>query len=107
MSRKITVGKFEDFILECVNNMKIGESVEFTKEDKEKTLEKGESFADLTKIVLSKIDDERFNITVKGKKFDKEDREFPNLGFNEVIKKLLKLEKEEFKELTHFFASKN
>lgn len=107
MSRKITKEKLEDFILQCINNLEVGESIEFTREDKNKTLEKGESFSDLTKIILSKIDDERFTITVKEKKVDKEDRVFPNLGFDEVIKKLLKLEKEKFGDLTHFFVSKN
>lgn len=106
MSKKITVGKFEEFILECVNRMSVGEKVEFTKEDKEKTLNEGKSFEKLTKIILSKIDEDRFTILVKGKKESKEDREFSNLGFNEVIKRLMELEKNEFGDVAHFFASK-
>lgn len=106
MSKKITVEKFKEFILERVNRMDVGEKVEFTKEDKEKTLNEGKSFEKLTKIILSKIDKDRFTILVKGKKESKEDREFSNLDFNEVIKRLMELEKSEFGNVTHFFASK-
>ena len=78
MSKKITVEKFEAFILECVNEMKTGERVIFTK--KEMPLAKDHT------ITLTKVDDDRNTVRERGI----EDLEFANNDFNEVIKELMK-----------------
>ncbi|WP_281699783.1 hypothetical protein [Cetobacterium somerae] len=94
MSKKITVEKFESFILECVNEMKTGEKVIFTK--KEMPLAK-----DYT-ITLTKVDDDRYTVIERGI----EDLEFSNIDFNEVIKELMKLKEKEFGDCEHFYAHK-
>ncbi len=100
MSKKITVEKFEAFILDCVNNMKTGEKVEFSKEEREEFTKKGKPFSKAHKITLTKVDDDRFTIIDRGI----EDLEYSNIDFNEVIKELMKLKEEEFGDCEHFFA---
>lgn len=94
MSKKITVEKFESFILECVNEMKTGEKVIFTK--KETPLAKDHT------ITLTKVDDDRYTVIERGI----EDLEFSNIDFNEVIKELMKLKEKEFGDCEHFYAHK-
>ncbi len=94
MSKKITVEKFESFILECVNEMKTGEKVIFTK--KEMPLAKDHT------ITLTKVDDDRYTVIERGI----EDLEFSNIDFNEVIKELMKLKEKEFGDCEHFYAHK-
>lgn len=94
MSKKITVEKFESFILECVNEMKTGEKVIFTK--KEMPLAKDPT------ITLTKVDDDRYTVIERGI----EDLEFSNIDFNEVIKELMKLKEKEFGDCEHFYAHK-
>ena len=94
MSKKITVEKFESFILECVNEMETGEKVIFTK--KEMTLAKDHT------ITLTKVDDDRYTVIEKVI----EDLEFSNIDFNEVIKELMKLKEKEVGDCEHFYAHK-
>ncbi|MDX8335988.1 hypothetical protein [Candidatus Cetobacterium colombiensis] len=94
MSKKITVEKFEEFILKCVNEMETGEKVVFTKN--EKPLAKDHT------ITLTKVDDDRFTVIEKGT----DDIEYSNIDFNGVIKELMKLKEKEFGDCEHFFAHK-
>lgn len=94
MSKKITTEKLEAFILECVNKMKIGEKVIFTKDEN--------SLAKDHKITLTKVDDDRFTVVERGI----EDLEFSNIDFNEVIKELTKLKEKEFGDCDHLYAHK-
>ena len=100
MSIKITAEKFESFILECVNEMKIGEKVEFSQVEREEFKEKGKPFSKAHKITLTKVDDDRFTIIDRGN----EDVEYSNIDFNGVLKELMKLKEKEFGNCEHFFA---
>lgn len=94
MSKKITVEKFEAFILECVNEMKIGEKMVFTK--KAMPLSRDHT------ITLMKVDDNRYTVIERGI----DDLEFSNIDFNEVIRELILLKEKEFGDCEEFYAHK-
>lgn len=94
MSKKITVEKFEAYILECINDMKTGEKIIFTK--KEKPLTRDHT------ITLMKVDDNTYTVIERGI----EDLEFSNIDFNRVIKELMELKEKEFGDCEHFYAHK-
>lgn len=100
MSIKITSEKFEAFILECVNEMKIGEKIEFSQEEREEFTKKGKPFSKAHKITLTKVDDDRFTVIDRGT----EDLEYSNIDFNGVLKELMRLKEKEFGDCEHFFA---
>ena len=100
MSIKITSEKFEAFILECVNEMKIGEKIEFSQEEREEFTKKGKPFSKAHKITLTKVDDDRFTVIDRGT----EDLEYSNIDFNGVLIELMRLKEKEFGDCEHFFA---
>ncbi|MBC2850459.1 hypothetical protein H5J22_03240 [Cetobacterium sp. 8H] len=92
MSKKIAIDQFEKYIISCIDEMKTGEKVIFTKDENPLTKDK--------KITLIKTDDNTFNILEDGVN----DFEFSNLDFNGVIKHLLEIQPKEFPDCTHIYS---
>lgn len=84
MSKKVLVNKLKDYVVDCINTMKIGDKIIFT--EKEAPLSKDK------RITLIKTDENRFAIEQNGV----DDFKFSNLDFNGVIDHMMELQVEEF-----------